>query len=91
MDHFGLSKLGASYIEREWGDFATIATFHLNSQVRKFGGFTPGPIVFGRTPKLPIGAVGAPHFSGATNPADSKVTTTHGWGDVYRLLGNLPY
>ena len=34
----------------------------LNSQIQKYGGFTGGERVFGRAPKLQIGAVGTPHF-----------------------------
>ena len=50
---------------------------HLNSQVRKYDGFTPGHRVFGRTHKIPIGAVGNPNFCDFMDPADSPVDQTH--------------
>ena len=50
---------------REWGDYASMCMMHLNSQVQPYGGFTNGQRVFGRGPKLSIGAVDNPHFKGA--------------------------
>ena len=49
----------------------------LNSQVRQFGGFEQGKRVLGRTPKIPIGATGNPHFEDFTNPKDSRAAKTH--------------
>ena len=49
-------------------EFAAMAKMRLNSQVRQYGGFTPGGKVSGRTPKLPIGAARSP-FSGFHEPA----------------------
>ena len=49
----------------------------LNSQVEQFGGFTHGQSVFGRTPKMPIGAVGNPHFEDYTNPVGEPTAETH--------------
>ena len=36
---------------------------HLDSQSRQYGGFPSWGRVFGRTPKLPIGAVSNPNFN----------------------------
>ena len=47
---------------KEWVEFPDMASLHLNSQVQQYDGFTPGHRVFGRTPKLPIGAAGNPNF-----------------------------
>ena len=47
---------------KEWGEFSDMAALHLNSQVQQYDGFTPGQRLFGRTPKLPIGAAGSPNF-----------------------------
>ena len=46
-----------------------MTTLRLNSQAQQYGGFTPGQRVTGRTPKLPIGAVGNPNFADSMNPA----------------------
>ena len=46
----------------EWDEFAAMTTVRLNSQVRKFGGFASGKRVSWRTPEMPIGTVGNPHF-----------------------------
>ena len=45
-----------------------MAALHLNSQVQQYDGFTPGQRVFGRKPKLPIGAAGNPNFTDFANP-----------------------
>ena len=45
-----------------------MAALHLNSQVQQYDGFTPGQRVFGRTPKLPIGAADNPNFTDFANP-----------------------
>ena len=45
---------------KEWGEFAARTMMRLNSQVQQYDGFTPGQRFLGRTPKLPIGAVGNP-------------------------------
>ena len=54
-----------------------MTTMRLNSQVRQFGGFTPGKRVSGRTPKMPIDKVGNPHFGDFTNPVEASSTKTH--------------
>ena len=63
--------------QKEWGEFPPTTMIHLNSQVRQFGGFTHGPRVLGRTPKMPIGAVVNPHFLAFVNPKDAETTKTH--------------
>ena len=42
---------------KEWKEFASMTMMRLISQVQQYEGFTPGRSVFGRTPKLPIGAI----------------------------------
>ena len=59
------------------GGFSAMTMMHLNSHVRQFGGFTPGQRVFGRAPKMPIGAVGNPHFDDFTNPVEASYAETH--------------
>ena len=49
---------------------------HLNSQVGRYDGFTPGRRVVWRAQKLPIGAAGGPHFRDFTTPNDTPVTKT---------------
>ena len=49
----------------------------LNSQVRQFGGFAPGGRVSARTPKMPIGTVGSPHFADFMSPKEAQSTKTH--------------
>ena len=51
-------------------------TMPLNSQVRQYDGFTPGRRVFGRTPEVPIGAVGNPFFEYLMNPAAAPTAKT---------------
>ena len=46
---------------------------HFNSPAHQCDGFTPGRRVFGRTPKMPIGAAGNPFYNESMNPADSLV------------------
>ena len=45
-------------------------TVEFRSTVRSF---TPGARVFGRAPKLPIGAIASPHFKDFTNPNASPL------------------
>ena len=45
--------------------------------MQQYDGFTPGERVFGRTPKMHIGAADSPIFCDFTNPNDSPVTKTH--------------
>ena len=52
-------------------------TMRLNSQVPQFGARTPGKRVFGLSPKMPIGAVGSPHFPDSANPKGAQSTKTH--------------
>ena len=49
---------------------------HLNSQVQQYDGFTPAQLVFGRTPKLPIGTIGNPFFEDFMNPAEAPTAET---------------
>ena len=53
---------------KDWEEFSAMDSLHLNSQAHQYDGFTPGKRVFGRTPKLPIGAVGNPDFTDFANP-----------------------
>ena len=52
-------------------------TMHSDSLLQQLVGRTPEPHVFVRAPKMPIGAVGNPHFSDFTDPKDSRETKTH--------------
>jgi len=49
---------------------------HLNSQLQQSGGFTPVQRVFGRTPELPIGAIGNPFFGYFMNQAEAHTAET---------------
>ena len=62
----------------DWAEYDAMCLRRLNVQVQQYDGFTPGRRVFGRAPKLPVGAVGSPHFSYFTNLNDSTVTETNG-------------
>ena len=75
-DHAIGNKKPNSSSREEWGEFSVMTPIHLNSQVRQFSGFAPGKRVFGRTPKMPIGANGNPHFGDFTNPGDSPTSET---------------
>ena len=77
IDHAVGNRKPNSLSSKEWEGFAEMATMRLNSQVRQFGGFKPGQRVFGRTPKIPIGATGNPHFEDFTNPEDARTDKTH--------------
>ena len=54
-----------------------MTTMRLNSQAQQFDGLTPGHIVFGVTPIMPIGTVGDPHFEDFMNPKGAETTKTH--------------
>ena len=54
-----------------------MTTMRLNSQVHQYGGFTPGRRVFGRTPKLAIGAGDNPFFGDFINPLEEPTAKTH--------------
>ena len=43
-------------------DRAAICALHFRPQVQQYGGFTPMHRVFGRAPRLPIGAACSPNF-----------------------------
>ena len=60
----------------DWQEYDAMCTPRLKPQVQQSGNFTTGWRVFGRTPKLPIGAARAPDFKYFTNPNDSLVTQT---------------
>ena len=60
----------------DWKDYAAMRTIRLDSKLQ-YGDFTPGHRVFGRAPKLPIGAVAGPHFRDFTNTNDAPVTQPH--------------
>ena len=77
MDHVIGNRKPSSLVRREWGEFAAMTTMRLNSQVRQFGGFAPGRRVFGRTPKMPIGAAGNPHFDDFMNQKEAPAAKTH--------------
>ena len=57
--------------------FSAMAMMRLNSQVRQFYGFAHGERVFGRPPKMPIGAVCNPHFLDFTSPIASPTAKSH--------------
>ena len=57
--------------------FSAMNTMRLNSHVQQFDGSTHGRRVFGRTPKMPIGTVGSPHFEDIMNPVEAPTTKTH--------------
>ena len=86
IDHVIGNKKPNSPSRKEWGEFSAMTMMRLNAQVRQFGGFAPGQRVFGRTPKIPIGAIGNPHFEDFTNPEDSPTTQTHQLIDVLRKI-----
>ena len=50
----------------------------LNYQSRQFGGFAPAQRVSGRTPEMPICAIGNPHFDDFMNPEWAPAAKTHG-------------
>ena len=68
------------------GVFAAMTMAHLNSQVQQFGGVTHVQRVFGATPKMPIGAVGNPHFGDFMNPKEAGETETHHFPGVIRKI-----
>ena len=73
----GGNKKPNSLGRKECEEFAGMPTMRLNSQVRQFDGCAPGQRVVGRTPEMPIGAIGNPHFEDFTNPKDATNTKTH--------------
>ena len=81
-DHAIGNKNPNSSSRKEWEEFAEMAMMRLNSQVGEFGGFAPTQRVFGRTPKMQIGAIGNPHFEDFTIPKESPKTKTHQLIDV---------
>ena len=76
IDHVTGGRKHKKLNNKEWKEFSPMTMMHLNSQVRQYGGFTPGQRVFGRTPKLPIGTIDNPFFWDFTNPADAPTTET---------------
>ena len=77
IDHVVGNKKPNSLGRKEWGEFSAMATMRLNSQVLKFGGSAPRQRVSGRTPEMPFGAVGNPHFWDFTNPKEARAEKTH--------------
>ena len=63
-----------------------MATMRLNFQAQQLGGFTPGNMVSGGTPKMPIGAVGSPHFEDFLNPKEAQTTKTNHFLGVLRQI-----
>ena len=84
IDHVVGNKKPSSSRRKEWKEFAEMEMMHLNSQVREFGGFAQGQRVFGRTPEMPTGAIGNPHFEDFTHPTESPTTKTHQLTDAIR-------
>lgn len=56
--------------------YHSMRTLHLNSQVQRYDGLTPGQRVFGRSPRMPSGAVGDPNFADFTNHVMAPETQT---------------
>ena len=77
IDHVIGGRKPKNLRNKEWEEFDAMATMRLNSQVQQYGGFTPWERVFGRAPKLPIGAVGNPFFEDFMNSSDAPTTKTH--------------
>ena len=77
IDHVVGNKKPKNLSNKEWEEFAAMATMRLNSQVRQFGGFKQGRRVFGRPPKMPIGAIDNPCLGDFTNPSDAPATKVH--------------
>ena len=59
------------------GGFPEMTMVRLNSHVHRSVAPTPGRRVFGRTPKMPIGAVSNPNFADFTKPKEAGTTKTH--------------
>ena len=60
IDHVAGGRKPKKLNNKEWKEFSAMTMMRLNSQVRQYDGFAPGQRVFGRAPKLPIGAIGNP-------------------------------
>ena len=67
-----------------------MTTTHLNSQVRKFDGFAHGQRVFVGAPKMPIGAVGNPHFDDFMNSGEAPTAETHHLFGAIRQIRQAP-
>ena len=61
-DHIVGNRKTNCLARKEWEESTSMKMMHLNSNVQQLDGFAPGKRVFGRTPKIPIGASGGPHF-----------------------------
>ena len=61
----------------DWKEYDAFSMLRLNSEVKQYDGFTPRHRVFGRTPKMPTGAVSNPGFCDFANPKGSPFTQTH--------------
>ena len=59
---------------RDLKEYDAMGTLHLNSHVRKRDGFAPFQRVIGRTPKMPIGSLGNPHFKHFMFRSESPAT-----------------
>ena len=77
IDHIIRHRKANWPTQQSGGGSPAMTMMHLNSQAQQFGGFTPGQRVFGRTPKMPTGAVSNPHFTDFMNPKDARTTKTH--------------
>ena len=62
VDHIVGNRKSNCLMNKEWGEFPSMAMAHLNPQVQQLDGLTSAERVFCRGPKLPIGAVCNPHF-----------------------------
>ena len=60
----------------DWQEYAPMCMVDVNSQFRRYGGYTPGRRVVGKAPKLLTGAVCNTHFRNFTNRSEYPVTQT---------------
>ena len=77
IDHVVGNRMPNSVLRKEWKGFSAMAMMRLNSHVRQFGGFAPWRSFFGRTPRMPITAVGSPHFEYSMKPKEAPAEKTH--------------
>ena len=61
----------------DWHEYDAWSMLHLNSHAHQYDGFEQRQRIFGRTPKILIGAVGNPNFSDSMHPDESPVAKTH--------------
>ena len=77
IDHVVGNRKPSSLRSKERKEFAATTTMRLNSHAQQFGGAAPGRRVFGTTPRMPIGAVGNPHFEDSMHPKEAPDAKTH--------------